>query len=190
MDPVSLALAGIGMATSIFGGMESSRHAKQAAEISSKIAGVQQQQNAQRQQQMELQAGRAQLQNIRNTQRARSMGLTTAVNQGANFGSGLAGGQAQATSQGNYNALGISQNLEIGRNLFGLDNQISGYRQQLSDIQGAQATDQGIMSIGSAISGSAKMAGQLSQGIGTASSPSSGGNYQGMPWSLNTGNLY
>jgi len=46
---------------------------------------------------------------------AQARSQATATSQGAQFGSGLQGGLAAAEDQGGVNALGISQNLGIGR---------------------------------------------------------------------------
>lgn len=87
--------------------------------------------------------------------------MAAAVNQGAQFGSGIQGGQAQATDQGLFNSAGINQNLEIGRNIFGLNDQISGQKSLMSQSQSAQATDQGIASLGGAVVKNAGMIGNI-----------------------------
>lgn len=92
----------------------------------------------QQQQAMELDARRQQLEVIRNQQRGRSLALTTAVAQGGSGGtrsSGLAGGYGQISGQSGVNLLGIQQNLDIGRNIFGQNNQISANKMQLNDLQ-------------------------------------------------------
>lgn len=91
---------------------------------------------------MELDARRRQLEVIRNQQRARSIGLTTATAQGARQGSGLQGGYAQASGQAGVNLSGIQQNLEIGRNIFGLNSDISKRRMDASDLQTTLAQQQ------------------------------------------------
>lgn len=137
------------------------------------IAGLEQGVEAQRFQAMELDARRQTMDAIRNNQRARALGLTSATQQGAQFGSGLQGGYGQISGQTNTNLLGIGQNLEIGRNIFGLNSQIT--QQKLAyaaggDIinqgQGIIAKSQGWNAIGEGII--AQGGGQIAAGAGTA----------------------
>lgn len=191
MDPFTLSLMAVGAATSIFGSISGAGVAKQSANISANIAQNEQLENNQRQQQMELQASRQQLENARNTQRARAQGVNAAVSDGAQYGSGLAGAQGAAQDQGLYNSLGINQNLGIGRTLFGLSNTISADKIQLAQLGGQAATDQGITNIGGDITKSASALGNMSKGTGfNPFGSTSSGNYQGLPWSQNTGGLY
>lgn len=135
----------------LFGGAKGAGVAKQQAAVSSDIAGQEQAINTQKYQQMQLEANRSQLENFRNMQRARAQGLNSATQQGAQFGSGLAGGQAQATDQGLFNSLGINQNLEVGNNIFGLNSNISKDKMQLASLGGEAATDAGISSLGGSL---------------------------------------
>lgn len=166
MDPLTLGIGAVGLGMSIFGGVSASQHAEEAARVSGQIAGLEKDVNEQRRTAMELSSRRQQMEVFRNNQRQRAMASNAAVNQGAQFGSGLQGGLAQVQDQSMFNSLGISQNLEIGRNIFGLNDQISGYKAQLSSIQGSMATDQGLASLGGSITKGAGMLGQMGQGIG------------------------
>lgn len=178
---------------SLFGGISGASNAKDAAGLQSQeaaaaygiqgqIAGLEGSANAQRQQQMALSAQRQQLENFRNMQRVRAQGLNAATQQGAQFGTGLAGGQAQATDQGYFNSQGIQQNLEIGNNLFSIDNQISQQKLALSGLQSStnvalsgiqsnMATDQGIANVGGAMM---KGAGTMSNIFGYMTAPGMG----------------
>src|ERR1700692_2085997 len=118
----------LGAGLDIAGSMETSGAESSIANSSKTIAGLDQQVNQQRQLQMNLSAQRQQTQNLRNVQRAKSAGLVASTSSGASTGgqggaisSGFAGGQAQAGAQGGFNALGISQNQQIGNTIFGLD---------------------------------------------------------------------
>lgn len=157
--------------------------ARQAQGIQQNISGLETSANAQRKQQMELEARRSSLEQFRNMQRVRAQGLNAAVQQGAQMGTGLAGGQGQATDQGLFNVSGINQNLQIGRSLFGIDDQITQQKQNLSNVQTAaniqlsglqsnQATYQGISQVGGALT---KSAGTISNIFGGGSS--GGGNF-------------
>ena len=166
MDPFTLALAGVGMATSLFGAISGAGVAQQTASVSANIASQEEAENDQREKQMELQAGRQQTQNIRNTQQARALGLTAATSSGSQFGSGLAGAQGAATDMGTWNALGINQNLGIGRTLYGLSNNISADKIKLAQLGGQAATDQGISNFGAALTNSSGTLGKMAQGVG------------------------
>lgn len=169
MEPISLAFGLIGLGTSLFGSHGQSETAHQTAVVSQDVAKQEGLVNDQRRQQMELQGRRQQLENIRNTQRARALGTAAAVNQGANLGSGYSGGQAEAFDTGATNAIGINQNLEIGRNIFGLDDKISADKQQLASLGGDAAKYAGIANFGNSIFKSSGMLGQLAQGFGGSS---------------------
>lgn len=179
MDPITIGLMAVGTGLQIYGGMKQSGIAKQQAAIGQQQASIsadeaaqEQGINYQKQQQMQLQASRMQLENFRNVQRARAQGLNTAVSQGAQFGSGLQGGQAQATDQGYTNALGINQNLEIGNNIFGYNNAISqdriksaGLQSQSAALGGDAATASGISSLGGALVKTGPTIGAMAKGI-------------------------
>src|SRR5258705_13379798 len=87
----------------------------------------QQKQNA-----MEIDARRQQMEIIRNQQRGRALSLTTAVARGGSgFVSGASargGAYGQISGQTGTNLLGVQQNLEVGRNIFGLNTDISNQR--------------------------------------------------------------
>jgi len=154
MDPVSI-LTGItslvGLGTSLFGRASAASDAKQAASIQSNIAGFEGKLEDQRHTAMELAANRQSVETLRMNQRARATAINNATNQNAQFGSGLQGGLAQVEDQGLFNLAGINRNLEIGEAMFGINKQITGQKQQLAQVQGKQATDQGLMSLGGSI---------------------------------------
>lgn len=77
----------------------------------------------QRSQQMTLDATRQRREAIRQMIIARSTGLSNAVNQGAQYGTGIQGGISQATSQTERNLQASGQNEQIGRNIFDLNKQ-------------------------------------------------------------------
>ncbi len=177
MDPISIGLGIAGLGMQIFGGLGAANVAKQTAQVSAGIAADEMQINAQKQQQMQLEASRAQLQNLRNVQQARAKGLEVATAGGAQFGSGLAGAQAAASDQGGVNALGISQNLQIGQNIFGLNNDVSGKKIQLAGLGGQAATDQGIASLGGATLRAGPIIGSFARNIGAGFGSNPGGPY-------------
>jgi hypothetical protein len=150
MLPLLLAAVGLQVAGTVIG----MSGASQAHQSQQQITQLEMQQDQTRRQMMEITARRQQMEVLRNQQRARSLALAAAVNQGASFGSGLAGGYGQIAGQTNTNLTAIGQNLAAGRHMFDLNAQISQQRMNISDAQSTMAMGQGISSIGSAIGGS------------------------------------
>lgn len=163
MDPFTLAFAAISIGGKIgqmFTSSQQSDVAQQQAKLSQDEAQQELGINQQKQQAMELDASRRQMENFRNIQRARAQGVNAAVSQGAQYGSGLQGGQAAAQDQGQVNALGISQNLQIGRAIGQFNNNISNDKMQnaalggeMANLQGQSAMYGSIASIGSSLMG-------------------------------------
>lgn len=151
MDPLTLGIAAVSIGMQVFGGVSASEKAAQAASIQKNIAGLDENANAQRQTAMEIDARRKGLENFRQSQRLQATSLNNATGSGSQYGSGYAGGQAQVTDQGLFNAQGINQNLEIGQKLFGIDNQIDEQKKALSGVQSDMATDQSISNLGATI---------------------------------------
>jgi len=161
MDPIS-AVAGLtGLSLQVFGAFQGQSAAKKSAEASQQIAKLEQQVEAQRMKAMEIDARRKNLENIRNAQRAQSLATATATNQGAQAGSGLQGGIAQIKGQEGFNALGINQNLEIGRTIFGINAQISEQKQNLAAAGSDLYAAQGLSSLGGSILGNASAVGRI-----------------------------
>lgn len=159
MDPLTLGIGAVGLGLKLFGGMG-------AASAQSSVYGLQQQEaqseqaiNVQKQQAFQVQTNRAQMENFRNTQRARAMGLNASVNQGGQFGSGMAGGQAQATDQGTTNNVGLMQNLKTSQNIFADTSAINADKYAIAGYQSTASTDMGWANLG----------GTLMSGAGTMS---------------------
>jgi hypothetical protein len=205
MDPITAAISIAGLGMKLFGaggalgaGMSASGFASQETAVSQNTTQLQIQENQQRQLAMQISARRQNMQNVRATQLAQSQGQEAAVNQGAQFTSGAAGGYAQAAGQGGVNLLGTNQNLQIGNALFGIQNQISqnqitmaGLQGQQSSAQGTAAMFGGIASIGGALAGSAGPMGSiLGNFFGNKNDPSLGTGGQGLPQGAATGGLY
>jgi len=174
MEPVTLGLQALGMGLKLFGAFsgasDTENYSKQINSYEQEKFGLEKQVNDQRRQAMELSARRQQLEIFRNTQRARAQGLNAAVNQGAQFGSGIQGGQAGTLNQGLFNALGVNQNLAIGRNIFGLDDQITGVNAKESTVksqmQADLAQDQAWQSLGGSLLQSSGTIGNIGGAIG------------------------
>jgi hypothetical protein len=156
-----LITAGVGLGLSIFGSMSAADEAKKSAQASQAIGGYEMDINEQHRQAMEIDAKRKQMEVFRRQQQVQSMALTNATSGGAQFGSGLAGGEAQIRGEAGSNLLNIDQNLTIGRNIFGLTSQIDQQKILQAQYQSSQATDQGIASIGSSLLGASSKIGNL-----------------------------
>ena len=154
-----IGLAGIG--TSLYGAISGFNTAKDISNLSGENAESEIAINSWRQQQVQLTAQRQQMENFRNVQRTRAMGMASAVQSGAQFGSGIAGAQSSESAQGAQNTRNTNQNLGIANNIFGLTNQIDQNQVAISGLQGQLATDQGIMAVGSALTGSAGTFGKI-----------------------------
>lgn len=182
MDPISLTLGVVGLGMSLFGGMgqASSAHEKagleqQKAGLSAENAGYEGQQNEIRRSSMEMANRRSQLENFRTTQRQRAMAVQAGVNQGAQQGTGLAGGLAEVTSEGNYGLAGLQSSLTFGRGMFDLDSKISANRIQMARLGGQEAqtdatsaTYGGIASMGGSLMKFGPTVGNIFKGGGTS----------------------
>lgn len=165
MDPLTLGISAVGLGLQAYGAFSAAGKAKDAYNIQTQISQTEGLVNDQRRTAMELSARRQSMEIFRNNQRARSMALNNATNQGASYGnsSGLPGGTAQVDAQSTFNLQGINQNLEIGRNIFGLDDQISKQKLALSGVQSSMMTDQSISQLGGSITKSAGTLGSIGQ---------------------------
>jgi hypothetical protein len=131
-------IAGFGMQA--FGAFGAAGAAGQAAAASKAIAQDEMAADQQRRTAMELSARRQSVQDLRMNQRARAMATQNATTQGAQFGSGLAGGIGSISGQSGNNQLGISQNLQIGENLFNINQQIDAEKMAEADAKSKEAT--------------------------------------------------
>lgn len=170
MDPISLAIGAVGLGMQIFGGIGATEDAQKASQISKDEARQEQGISDQKQQAMEIDARRRGLEQMRQTQQAQSLAISRATNQNAQFGSGLQGGLAEVSNQGNFNLQGINQSLQIGRTIAGLNNNISNDKYQMADVQSDEATNKGIMSLGGSLMSAGPTIGKLSQGFGKSNS--------------------
>lgn len=103
---------------------------------------------------MELDAKRNTLQVVRNAQQSRALSIAAATAQGAGFAggqgasSGLSGGLAQVAGDSQFNLQGINQNLQLGRENFGYNADISQARLGIADASTLMARGQGQVAMG------------------------------------------
>lgn len=179
MEPISIAMGVIGLGMQLFGGMGQAKNSAAQAAVSRDEAQQEQNINDQKQQAMELDARRKGLEQIRTAQKAGSMALSAATNQGAQFGSGLQGGEAEVSDQANFNLSGIQDSLTIGRSINDYNKNISQDKMRMADLGGESAKDSGIASLGGAITKAGPIIGQFTKGWGGGGSPGLGSLFMG-----------
>lgn len=154
-----LGLSGYGLSQSMAGSEAYASAQAEAIRIEQLI-------EAQRKRAMELDAKRKNIELVRTQQRARSIALTAATAQNAQLGSGLQGGYGQIGGQVGFEQLGILQNLDIGRRIFGLNAALSEQKIAMGNAQSQMYTGQGMMSLGGSLMNSAGTLGKIGQGFG------------------------
>ena len=161
--PVLIASTIAGVSLSAYSAISGSQSQRRMAED-------QQRQEALRQQAMELDNRRRQLEVLRQQQRARATALSNATAQGAASGSGLQGGYGQIAGETNTNLLGLNQSLMLGRENFAID-------QDITSARSSYATSSGLGSLGGTLIQSLGPIQRLSMGFGP--SPYYGSSYSG-----------
>lgn len=177
--PVVPILVAASLAATVAGTAMQISGANSASKAQQQVIAGERAAEAQRQKAMELDAKRRQLEIVRQSQRARAMATSTANNQGALFGSGLQGGYGQIAGQTGTNLLGVQQNLQIGRDIFGINAGISSAKMDLASAQSFSAMGQGISSLGGAALKNLGAINSLSQGFGNSPYSYGAGGYTG-----------
>lgn len=162
MEPISALLSG---GFSLFGTLSSMQGSSQVNQAQQRTIELEKEAEGQRHQAMVLDSERKSMETLRNNQRARAMGLEAATSQGANKGSGLAGAYGQMSGQTGVNLLGISQNREIGENMFSINNKISDQKMQMAQGQQQMQFGAGMSSFGSSLFGASKPLNNLFSGF-------------------------
>jgi hypothetical protein len=124
-DPITAGIGAIGAGSSILGSLFGSQNNANTNQswLSQANALLDMQQNSLRQRQMNLDAERRKRDIIRSAQVATAKAENSAANSGAINSSGIEGARAGISGQAGVNYLGVSQNQEIGNQMFGLANQ-------------------------------------------------------------------
>ena len=169
MPAITSILLAAGVAATAAGAVGGAVTAGKVATQNQAIAGDQMKIEEQKRMAMELDARRRELEVYRSVQRAKSIALTNATMQGANMGTGLLGGQAQARQAGAEDLTSIGQNLTIGRTMSDLNTDISQHKMTLAGLGADQSLYSGIGSVGSALLGNVDKIGKLTSGWGNTS---------------------
>ena len=101
---VGLGLSAVGTGVSIAGQYQA-RQAQEDAERARKA-------------QMDFDAARKQMAILRNMQQTQALGLANATSQGAQYGSGYEGGQAEISGNAGFNYMGVSGAQQFGSQIF------------------------------------------------------------------------
>lgn len=178
MDPISMAMSAVGLGMQIYGGLSGASVSSQEAKVSQDEAAQEQNINNAKQQAMELQSRRTNVQSMRNAQVAQATATASATSQGAQFGSGLQGGLSQIQAQTYFNMQGVNDATQTGRQINTYNQAISSDKEQMAALGGQAATDQAWSSLGGAMMKSGPMIGQMAKGFGSGSigTFSNGGN--------------
>lgn len=166
-NPIALGAAAVGIGLSIYSGIEESKVASEEASTSADIAGLEGKINKVRQAQAGFQYQRQSLQNLRAAQMASHRSRAAAVAQGAQFGSGAAAGEKQASAEAAWNQSQLAGDYLYGQKIFGYTDQIDADKVKLAQLGGDMAKYQGIGSIGSTLTGGAMGLGRLTGGFGS-----------------------
>jgi hypothetical protein len=144
-----IAAAGLGLTAA--GSYMAYKGQQTQAKYQQQAIGLQQEAEAERKKQMNLEAMRRRREIIRQALAARSMALATATNQGASGGSALGGAYGQISGREGTSILGVNQNQEIGNNLFGINQSILGAYRGASQAGASAAMGSGLASLGGAL---------------------------------------
>jgi hypothetical protein len=145
------AIAAIGVGIAGYGAYQSSSSASQSNALQAQSVAIQQEQLALQKKSMELDARRRRRDIIRQNVAARSAALATTVAQGAQFGSALPGAYGGIEGRTGTNLLGIDQNLEIGRDMFGLKSRGAEVSGQIANANSNAASGAAMTSLGGAL---------------------------------------
>lgn len=144
-----IAAAGLGLAA---GGLALNYTSSQKmAKSQEESIALQRRQDEERRKAMELDAARRKREMIRQALAARSRALSVATAQNAGAGTGLQGAYGGIQGRTGVNLLGVDQNLEIGRTMFGLQAGISEANASAARWGSMAQTGAGLTSLGGSL---------------------------------------
>lgn len=164
-----LAATLVGTGTQVYGQTQQTAATKKAEDL--------------RQQQMEFNQQREQRQIVRKAQAARATAVSNAVGAGAEYGSGLQGGEAQITSDAGAQRVAGRTNLSIGEGLFEAN-------KQLAEAKATSSIGSAVSSLGNTIiqnqAGINRVKSTLFDGQDMTYPPVRGAAYDGWPMDPNS----
>lgn len=141
----------VGAASAVAGAGISGYAAVESSNANRKQMAAQRRAEEARRQQMNLDATRRRREMLRQAQVARAQAVSTASNQGASEGSGLAGALGQIEGQTGSNILGLNQNQELGNRIFDANALASTYAQQAASANAFGAVGSQLQSLGGSL---------------------------------------
>lgn len=161
-----LALGAIGLAGSIFEGMQASKLSQDEASLSQANAYDEERITNLHQQQMHLFNNRQNMENLRNVQKAQAQTRAAGIASGSQYGSGVQGSLSAESAMGGRNAMQLGQDLSVGDQIFAQTKDIDQNKIQMANIQGQMASAQGLQSI---FGGASSFGGDLMKAAGPLS---------------------
>lgn len=148
LTALAIGVAAAGVGVGVAGMVQQRAGQKQQAEYQQQAISLQQQQDAQRRQQMELDATRRKREMIRQSIIARSQALAATTAGGANTSSALPGAYGGVSGRTNVNELGVNQNEQIGENMFSIQGGITAANAGYARAGASAAAGAGMVSLG------------------------------------------
>lgn len=170
MPAISSIIAGIGLAVSAIGTAGGLYASQQQAQGQKKALAAQAEAERQRQIAMNLDAQRKKREIARQAQVARAQALATTTSQGASQGSGLEGAYGAISGQTGVNQLGVSQNQQIGNNIFAANRALGAANGDIADAQSMGHMFEGLSSLGNGLVKNSGQIGKIGEyyGLGKA----------------------
>lgn len=175
----SIAIGAAAIGTTAYGSYKQSKAAKAQAAATQQQIEAERRAEALRREQMELDARRRQREIVRQQQRTRAAALATATAQGTSQGSGLQGAYGAIAGQSGVNMLGVSQNLEFGQRMFGINSDISDARLAYANAGTMMSEGRGWSNLGSSLFASMDPASRVFGGLGRGASAGGAASYGG-----------
>lgn len=120
----------------------------QQAKVQKEMSLKQQEAEAIRQQQMNLESMRRKREVIRNAQTSSAMAVAAASNQGGAESSGLTGALATISGRSGGSLLATSQNEELGTKMFGINSQMAALQGERAGYESMSGMGSGMSSLG------------------------------------------
>lgn len=164
---VALALAGAAIAASAAGGYMQYQSSKAQSAAQQQQIAAEQRAEQLRKRAMELDAHRRTMEMVRQQQRTRAAALAVGTAQGSSQGSGLQGAYGQIAGQSGFNMLGVSQNLQLGQQMFAANQDLSAARMSYAQAGEYGSLGRGISGIGATITANLDPLSRIAGGFGT-----------------------
>ena len=160
----AIAVAGLGLAA--YGTYQQYQSQQKQSQFQAQALEEQRRNEAERRKAMELDAARRKRELIRRSVAARSQSLAVTTAQNASQGSGLQGAYGGISGRTEVDTLGVNQNLQIGRNIFAGNANVSSLYQSAAMAGGDAAMYGGMRSLGGALVSSQGTVNKIGEFVG------------------------